>query len=417
MRRALVLVLNGLGLGPSQDAECFDDCAADSLGTLCRRSDLPERLPNLGRMGLFAAYKLANGLLPDGCTKLQAEDLGAYAACQPLSSGKETLASFWELAGVPALFDWDYFQPQQAVLSEDLIRTLRLQEQVDALLGNCSADGLELIQVLGENHIATGAPIIYSSGDSLIQVAAHEQHFGLERLYRVCRNIRQQLDSPDQAYRIARVIARPFIGEEAGSFVRTPNRRDFGMCAPAATVLDKLHDSGGQVITVGRISDLYARQGIDQSIRACTQPALIDACLEHLGSAPDQSLIMANLLHLSELELSPSPSTQARLTAYAEALAYVDAQLPRLLDALSPGDLLIITADSGLAFTESGVCRTREWLPLLIGGPEVTPANLGRRSSLADIGQTLAAGFALPPMSYGQSLMSELFPHSDRHFP
>lgn len=409
MRRVLVLVLHSLGIGATQDAECFGDQMADTLGHLSQTS-LVDELPHLAQLGLFEAYKLANGHYPAGCK--QAQDVvvkGAYAACEPLSSGKDSPSTHWELVGVPALFDWDYFHPKQETLPADFLRDLKRRVQISGVLGNCHADGLELIQELGRQHIETGKPIIYTSGDSLLQVAAHEHHFGLERLLDLCRQLRQLLDSPEHDYTIGRVIARPFVGETAGQFVRTINRRDFVLAPPAPTVLDKLIDAGGEVIAIGQIADIYARQGISHSIRAKETSELLDNCIHQLKQAPANSLVLADLLRFDLSAHSTGDSTTDKRQRYLEALKNIDARIPELIDTLRSGDLLLVTADGGADFDCNDCGHTREQVPLLITGPDIQPVNLGRRSSLADIGQTIASGFALEPMSYGQSLVAQLY--------
>ena len=242
----------------------------------------------------------------------------------------------------------------------------------------------------------TGKPIVYASADSVFQIACHEESFGLEKLYELCDIARELVDE----YNIGRVIARPFVGANGAEFVRTGNRKDLTVLPPAPTVLDKLAASGGEVISVGKISDIYAHQGITQKVKATGNAALFDATLDAIRSAPDRSIVFTNFVDFDMLY-----GHRRDVDGYAEALEYFDQRLPELLDLLGPDDLLILTADHGCDPTWPGSDHTREHIPVLVSGAGMQPGSLGQRESFADIGQSLASFFGLSPMDYGTSFI------------
>ena len=264
------------------------------------------------------------------------------------------------------------------------------------LLGNCHASGTEIIERLGAEHIRTGQPIVYTSADSVFQIAAHESHFGLERLYDVCNIARELVD----AYEIGRVIARPFVGERPGEFRRTGNRRDLATPPPAPTLLDRLVGDGGTVIAVGKIGDIYAHQGISCEIKADGNDALFDATLKAVRAGGDRSLVMTNFVDFDMLY-----GHRRDVAGYARALEHFDSRLPALQALLQPGDLMVLTADHGCDPTWPGSDHTREHVPVLAYGPGVEARDLGRRDSFADIGQSLAAHLGLAPLAHGMSFL------------
>lgn len=243
----------------------------------------------------------------------------------------------------------------------------------------------------------TGKPIVYTSADSVFQIAAHEETFGLERLYEMCDIARGLVDE----YNIGRVIARPFIGTASGNFERTGNRRDLTTAPPAPTVLDKLVDSGGEVISIGKIADIYAHQGITKKIKATGNAALFDATLEALGDAPDRSIVFTNFVDFDMLY-----GHRRDVDGYADALEYFDKRLPELMERLGPEDLLVICADHGCDPTWPGSDHTREHIPVLAYGAGIAPGSIGGRESFADIGQSLARFFGLEAMDYGESFLT-----------
>ena len=397
MGRAIILVMDSFGVGATADAGKFGDAGADTFGSIAReRASSPEgplRLPNLARLGLFEASRESTGRYPDGMTVCR-DVIGAYGYAEELSSGKDTPSGHWEIAGVPVLFDWGYFTDRTDTFPAELIDALVERAGLPGVLGNCHASGTAIIAELGDEHVRTGKPIVYTSADSVFQVAAHEEAFGLQRLYDLCDLARELVDD----YNIGRVIARPFVGDGAENYVRTGNRRDLTTPPHAPTVLDKLAAAGGDVVSIGKIADIFADQGITKTVKASGNAALFDATLEALAEAGDRSIVFTNFVDFDMLY-----GHRRDVPGYAAALEYFDGRLPELLEAMRSDDLLIITADHGCDPTWEGTDHTREHIPVLAFGNELAAGSLGKRATFADIGQSLATYFGLPPMDYGES--------------
>jgi phosphopentomutase len=399
MGRAIILVMDSFGVGATADAEKFGDVGSNTLGSIARirdaSADGPLKLPNLARLGLFEAGRVSAGEYPAGAEK-EADIIGAYGCAAELSSGKDTPSGHWEIAGVPVLFDWGYFSDKTNTFPAELLDKLIERADLPGVLGNCHSSGTTIIAELGDEHVRTGKPIVYTSADSVFQVAAHEEAFGLQRLYDLCDIARELVDD----YNIGRVIARPFVGDSPENYVRTGNRRDLTTPPHAPTVLDKLVEAGGDVISIGKIADIYAHQGITQKVKASGNAALFDATLDALGEAPDRSIVFTNFVDFDMLY-----GHRRDVAGYAAALEYFDERLPELLDLMREDDLLIITADHGCDPSWEGTDHTREHIPVLAYGRGVSPGSLGKRETFADIGQSLAAFFELPPMDYGTSFI------------
>ncbi|SEM04091.1 phosphopentomutase [Halomonas daqiaonensis] len=406
MTRAIVLVLDSFGIGATPDAERFGDAGADTLGhiaTACARGECdagirkgPLQLPNLSRLGLFHAHHASTGNGAQGVA-MPDEVIGAWGHARELSSGKDTPSGHWEIAGVPVRFDWGYFADKQHSFPPELLEALVREAGLAGVLGNCHASGTEIITRLGEAHVESGKPIVYTSADSVFQIAAHEETFGLERLYAVCEVARDLLEP----YNIGRVIARPFNGADATNFARTANRSDFSVEPPAPTVLQKLHEDGGTVVAIGKIADIYAHCGITRTIKASGHDALMDATLEALTDAGERQLIMTNFVDFDMVH-----GHRRDVAGYAAALEHFDARLPELLARLRDDDLLILTADHGCDPTWTGTDHTREHIPVLALGAGLAPGSLGARETFADIGQSLADHLGLTPMDDGSSFLS-----------
>jgi len=316
MTRAIILVMDSFGIGATADADMFGDVGANTLGSIARQraGKRPLALPNLARLGLFRAAEESSGEFPLGCIDAEVVT-GAYGFAKELSSGKDTPSGHWEIAGVPVLFDWGYFTETTDTFPPELLDKLIERGNLPGVLGNCHASGTTIIAELGEEHMRTGKPIVYASADSVFQIACHEQSYGLERLYELCDIARELVDD----YNIGRVIARPFIGESNSEFVRTGNRRDLTVLPPAPTLLDKLADSGGEVISVGKISDIFAHQGITRKVKASDNAALFDATLDAIRAAPDHSIVFTNFVDFDMLY-----GHRRDIDGYAEALEYFD---------------------------------------------------------------------------------------------
>ncbi|MBT8107825.1 MAG: phosphopentomutase [Gammaproteobacteria bacterium] len=398
MARAIILVLDSFGIGATADAEAFGDSGSDTFGSIARvraQSGRPLQLPNLARLGLFHAGRESTGSFAAG-VDADVEIIGAYGHAAELSSGKDTPSGHWEIAGLPVLFDWGYFTGKTDTFPRELLDELILRADLPGVLGNCHASGTTIIAELGDEHVRTGKPIVYTSADSVFQVACHEEAFGLQRLYDLCDIARELVDE----YRIGRVIARPFIGDAPDNYVRTGNRRDLTTPPHAPTVLDKLTAKGGDVISIGKIADIYAHQGITQKIKASGNAALFDATLGAMPEAPDDSIIFTNFVDFDMLY-----GHRRDVDGYAQALEYFDGRLPEAMELMRDGDVLILCADHGCDPTWEGSDHTREHIPVLVYGSGVKPGSLGRRETFADIGQSLATHFGLAPMEYGKSFL------------
>jgi phosphopentomutase len=399
MSRAIILVMDSFGIGATADADQFGDAGSNTLGSIARERSAsgagPLKLPNLTRLGLMRAAMESAGDFPAGADT-DVEIIGAYGFASELSSGKDTPSGHWEIAGVPVLFDWGYFTKKTNTFPAELLDKLIERADLPGVLGNCHSSGTTIIAELGEEHMASGKPIVYTSADSVFQIACHEESFGLQRLYDLCDIARELVDE----YKIGRVIARPFVGTNSGDFVRTGNRRDLTDPPPSPTLLDKLVESGGEVISIGKIADIYAHQGVTKKIKATGNAALFDATLAALSSAPDRSIVFTNFVDFDMLY-----GHRRDVDGYAEALEYFDKRLPELYELMKDDDVLIICADHGCDPTWQGTDHTREHIPVLVYGASVTAGSLGKRETFADIGQSLAGLLGLAPLDYGVSFL------------
>ncbi len=399
MSRAIILVLDSFGVGATADADKFGDVGSDTLGSIARvratSAKGPLRLPNLSKLGLFHAGKESTGEFPVG-VDTDIEIIGAYGHAAELSSGKDTPSGHWEIAGVPVLFDWGYFTKKTDTFPSELLDKLIERADLPGVLGNCHSSGTTIIAELGDEHVRTGKPIVYTSADSVFQIACHEEAFGLQRLYDLCDIARELVDE----YDIGRVIARPFVGDGPDSYVRTGNRRDLTTPPHAPTVLDKLVKAGGEVISVGKIADIYAHQGITKKIKATGNAALFDATLEAMKETGDRSIVFTNFVDFDMLF-----GHRRDVDGYAAALEYFDGRLPELMAEMREDDLLLLCADHGCDPTWQGSDHTREHIPVLAYGAGIRPGSLGRRDTFADIGQTVAKHLGLSPMDYGTSFL------------
>lgn len=398
VKRALILMMDSVGIGATPDACHFQDQGSNTLGHIASWS-LAQRgralaLPHLEELGLGAAAREATGKLPSGFLK-NAGFTGVYAAAAETSKGKDTPSGHWELTGVPVLFDWGYFPKTVPSFPPELTEALIAQGALPGILGNCHASGTEIIAELGDEHVATGKPIVYTSADSVLQIAAHETSFGLDRLIDLCKLARTLVDP----YNIGRVIARPFTGA-SGAYRRTANRKDLAVPPPAPTLLDKLVARGSQVLAVGKIGDIFAHRGISRVIKGDGNEALFDATLAALDDAKDGDLIFTNFVDFDQ-----SFGHRRDPAGYADALEAFDARLPELFAKMQPGDLALITADHGCDPTWIGTDHTREHVPLIFFGAGLAGGNGGRRDTFADGGQTIAQHLGLSPLEVGRSLL------------
>jgi phosphopentomutase len=406
MPRALILVLDSVGIGGAPDAALYGDAGADTVGHIAaacaggmgdraglRRGSLS--LPVLAGHGLGLACALATGRCPP---ELQPNGTFAalYGCAREVSKGKDTPSGHWEIAGLPVPFDWGYFPRTRPCFPPELIAALCARAGLPGILGDCHASGTTIIAELGEEHIRTARPICYTSADSVFQIAAHEESFGLERLYAVCAVARALIDSLN----IGRVIARPFAGTAASGFTRTGRRRDFAVPPPSPTLLDRATAAGRDVVSIGKIGDIFAHSGTGRVLKGDGNDALFDRMLEGLSGLADGGLLFANLVDFDTIY-----GHRRDVAGYAAALEAFDRRLPELTGRLRADDLAIITADHGCDPTWPGTDHTREQVPVLAIGPAVRPGSIGQRETFADVAASCAAHLGLPWAGAGQSFL------------
>jgi phosphopentomutase len=405
MPRAFIIMMDSFGVGATSDADRYGDAGADTLRHIAEycaqgKADKvglrsgPLYLPHLIRLGLNEVAKLSQGTpIPGFATDIAIA--GVYGCAEEKSLGKDTQSGHWEMAGVPVLFEWGYFKPDYPSFPPALLSAFIEKSGVPGVLGNKHASGTMIIQELGVEHQKTGQPIVYTSADSVFQIAAHEESFGLAKLYALCEIARQLVDE----YHVGRVIARPFLGEP-GNYYRTGNRRDYASPPSAPTLLDFLVAAGREVITIGKVADIYAHQGVTQTIKANGNQALFDAFIAQAKNAPDGSLTFVNLVDFDMLY-----GHRRDVLGYAHALEVFDSWLPHFEKELRAGDMAIITADHGCDPTQPGSDHTREYVPIIAFGPGVKPGSIGKRDTFADIGQSIAQHLHIPALTYGTSFL------------
>ncbi len=395
MSRAILMVMDSVGCGGAPDAAEFGDAGANTLGHIIQAraaAGTPLRAPNLEGLGLGAAIRTASDIDLPG---FDATPRGLHGAATERSRGKDTPTGHWELAGVPVPWEWTLFPDADPAIPPEITGEIVARAGLSGSLCNRHASGMPVLRAYGEEHIATGKPIFYTSADSVLQIAAHEEHFGLDRLYDLCA-IAAEIVHP---MRVGRVIARPFLGETADGFTRTSHRRDLAIPPPEPTLLDRVIAAGGRTHAIGKIGDIFAHRGISTLAKGKDDMALIDVTLAALDAARDGDLIFANYVDFDTLY-----GHQRDVAGYAGALERFDARLPEVLTRLRPGDLLIITADHGNDPTWRGTDHTRERVPVLGTGPGIAARDLGL-IGFSDVGETLAAHLGLAPGRHGASAL------------
>ncbi|MEN0000244.1 MAG: phosphopentomutase [Pseudomonadota bacterium] len=409
MARALLIVLDSVGIGGAPDAAKFGDQGSNTLGHIvevCARGEADDRgrkgalaCPNLASIGLFDALHDASGFDAAALAGQHASH-GFWGTAAEISHGKDTPSGHWEIAGVPVRFDWGYFPHETPAFPTDLLKTIYALGGLDGSVCNTHGSGTDVIRQFGDAHVKTGQPIFYTSADSVFQIAAHETHFGLDRLYALCEMVREQLDDMN----IGRVIARPFVGDGPDNYARTGNRRDYSVLPPAPTLLDWVSDAGGRVVAVGKISDIFAHQGVTDMLKASGNDAVGQTTLAAMDKAEDGDLIFSNFVDFDMLY-----GHRRDPAGYAAALEAFDAYLPSLQAKMRPDDLLVITADHGCDPTWTGTDHTREQVPIIgqLGPRNAAPVMIGNRPTFSDIGKTLAAHLSLQKVGAdGDSFLS-----------
>jgi len=385
--RFVLMIIDGFGIGEMPDAADFGDVGSDTFGNMLRQQ--PVRVPNLQRLGIANIRPLEN-------LAAVADPAGAYGRGATRSNGKDTATGHWEMAGIltdtPFPTYSDGFPPQVIAAFEAAVGR--------QVIGNRPASGTEIIKELGAEHVATGKLIVYTSADSVFQIAAHEQVVPLPELYRICQTARQILQGPD---RVGRVIARPFVGTP-GNFKRTTNRHDYAVPPPAPTLLDRMKERGLDVIGIGKIPDIYCHMGVTQEVHTVSNMDGVDKTLEALR-APSRGLIFTNLVDTDTLY-----GHRNDVPGYARALEEYDARLPEVYAAMQDDECLMITSDHGNDPTTPSTDHSREYVPILAYHRRMARGvDLGIRPTLADIGQTIAENFGLR-IGVGESFLPELAP-------
>ncbi|QFT96984.1 Phosphopentomutase [Roseovarius sp. THAF8] len=394
MSRAFLVVMDSVGIGGAPDADRFfngavPDAGANTVAHIAQARTGGLHLPNLDRLGLGAAVTLASGADAPG---LGAAPEGLWGAAEESSPGKDTPTGHWELAGLPVPFTWHVFPKTVPAFPETLTDAVKAACGVEGILGNCHASGTEILQALGAEHMRTGWPICYTSIDSVFQIAAHEERFGLKRLLALCRTLAPLLHEMG----VGRVIARPFVGSEADGFERTTNRRDFAMPPPRPTLCDWASQDGRNVHAIGKIGDIFSMQGIDDVVTG-SDAALMSALQKAVREADDGSLTFANFV-----EFDSKYGHRRDVEGYAQALERFDAGIGACLVAMRPADLMLITADHGNDPTWPGTDHTRERVPVLAAGVGAHKAGL---VDFVDVAASVAAHLGLRQHGPGRSFL------------
>lgn len=369
MKRVFLVVMDSVGIGGAPDAHTFfngdvPDTGANTLGHIAQACDAgqaeegrtgPLQVPVLSSLGLGAALTSASGL---EIAALEADLHGTWGVATEVSRGKDTPSGHWELAGLPVPWEWKYFERVEDSFDAELIAAVAKAAGSDGILGNCQASGTAIIETFGAEHMRTGRPICYTSGDSVFQIAAHEETFGLERLMQLCADIAPLLHER----RVGRVIARPFVGDEAVGFTRTPRRRDFAIMPPEPVLSNWVQDAGRPTFAVGKIGDIFTMQGFDE-VRKGTDAELMVHLAHLVRDAPDGSLTFANFVEFDSLY-----GHRRDVSGYARALEWFDSEIGKVIGQMREGDIMVLTADHGNDPTWIGTDHTRERVPVLVAG-------------------------------------------------
>lgn len=399
MARVFLTVLDSVGCGGAPDAAAFGDEGGNTLGHIieaCAAGKAEEgrsgvlQVPNLDRLGLGAAVRLSTGIETPG---LAAEPEGRWGAATEVSKGKDTPSGHWEMSGLPVPWDWHYFPQTVPAFPSDIVARVCELAGVEGILGDCHASGIPIIDEHGAEHMQSGWPICYTSADSVFQIAAHEETFGLKRLLKLCEDLSPML----HGMKVGRVIARPFIGNAKDGFQRTANRRDFAIEPPFDTLCDFVDRAGGKVYSVGKINDIFSGRGISQHYKGKGDASLFDHLVGLMGDAEDGALVFSNFVEFDTLY-----GHQRDVSGYARALEWFDARLPELLSRMREGDLMVFTADHGNDPTWTGTDHTRERVPVVVAGAGAGKIGI---CAFADIGASAAAHLGAPFGPAGRSFL------------
>ncbi|MFA0815968.1 MAG: phosphopentomutase [Anaerofustis sp.] len=385
-KRAIIVVLDSVGIGELPDASNYGDQGSATLQHIYSAMN-GFSLPNLEKLGLGNISNAAP--IPR-----KEQPIGAYGKMAEQSPGKDTTTGHWEMSGIILKKAFRTF-PQG--FGDDIMQKFKEETGYDYLC-NRPISGTEVIKLLGEEHMRTKKLIVYTSADSVFQIAAHEKIIPLDELYRVCRITRKILD----AYHVGRVIARPFIGDSPETFVRTPNRRDFSMEPYEKTILQAIKDAGMDVAGVGKIEDIFAKQGLTKAIHTVSNQDGIDKTLDYMKDV-EHGLIFTNLVDYDMLY-----GHRNNVAGYANALSEFDDRLPEIMNAMRDDDLLFLTADHGCDPTTPSTDHSREYVPLLVFGKKIKPTDLGIRTTFSDLGQTIAEYLGTDALNHGVSFLANI---------
>ena len=392
MARAFLIVLDSVGCGGAPDAGDFfngdlPDTGANTLGHIIAQHGMT--VPNMDRLGLGAAVRLSTGIETPG---LEATPIGRWGAAREVSKGKDTPSGHWELAGLPVPWNWTYFPDTSPAFPDHVTEALCKAAGTQSILCNAHSNGIKVIDELGEEHLRTGYPICYTSADSVLQIAAHEEAFGLDRLLQMCRDMAPMLHE----MRVGRVIARPFVGSNRADFKRTKNRRDFAITPPKSVLTNWVQEAGGKVHGVGKIGDIFSMAGIDTTVKGRDGDLMI--ALDTLAETAGQGdLVFANLV-----EFDSEYGHRRDVPGYAAALERFDLWLGQFLPRLAEGDLLILTADHGNDPSWPGTDHTREQVPVLVHGAGTGEIGI---CAFTDVAASIAAHLGAKNHGTGRSIL------------
>ncbi len=393
MKRVIWLVMDSFGIGNASDADKFGDSGSDTLGNIAKNYELS--IPNMSSLGLLEAYKL-NNKKPLHVKVSQKPIKGSFwGVAKETSLGKDTLSGHWEMAGVAMDIDMRYFEEKIPVFPKKMIEEILSKAKIEGILGNRHAGGIEIIDSLGEEHIKTGFPIFYTSADSVLQIAAHEKYFGLQKLYTLCEIAREVSNK----YNIGRVIARPFDGE-IGNFERTKNRKDYALRPSGKSILEIAKENQKEVIGIGKIYDIFGGAGITKKTLAYKLEGLMNETINQISELKNDGIIYTNFVDF-DMEWGHRRDTKG----YAEGLEYFDKRLIEIINALQEDDFLIITADHGCDPTFKGSDHTRENVPIFGMLKSKELKEIGVRETFADIANSIATHLNLPSTKLGKSFL------------
>ena len=402
--RGIWIVMDAVGIGGAPDASFFGDVGANTFGNIVKACSSGMAnvgreghldIPNLAGLGIYAAHEEANSDT-ENVTTIKSKNQ-SYAAATEISQGKDTPSGHWELAGVPVNWNWKYFLDKENSLPTDVLKKIIQITSLSGILGNCHASGTEIIKEFGDKHVDTLHPIFYTSADSVVQIACHEEHFGLEKLYHLCQVSAEEF----HPMMVGRVIARPFLGDSSSGFYRTNNRKDYTIAPPKPTICEHLINDGRICHGIGKISDIFANKGISTSISGMDDDRLFDEMLNLIVHVNDGDLIFANFVEFDSVY-----GHRRDVVGFALALERFDKKIGKLLRIIKPNDFLIITADHGNDPTFRGSDHTRERVPVLMRGNYAKNGNHGK-VFFSDVGATMASYLGIAGEIEGKNIFKQ----------